>query len=169
MSRPTGSVPSRNCDVPPLAHAGGVNVNSRYCSFGGWGLTISAKSARSTSSTTSARPINAPRLCAYDRQNSARRPGGAPVPTAGVASSGMTYPRIDHAVEHVDDEIDADDDRRDQQNAALDNRIIARLDAVDQPIADARPGENRFGEDRARQQQTDLEADDGDDRDQRIA
>src|SRR6266542_5748214 len=147
MSRPTGSVPSRNCDVPPSSHAGGVNVNSRYCSFGGCGLTISANSARSTSSTTSARPINAPRLCAYERQNSPRRPCGAPVLTVGVASSGMPYPWVDHAVEHVDDEIDGDDDRRNQQNAALHNRIIARLDAVDQPVTDAQPGENRFRQD----------------------
>src|SRR5690349_22223335 len=111
MSRPTGSLPSKNRDVPPWSHTGGVNVKSRYCSFGGCGLTTSAKIASNTSSTTSANPITAPRLCAYERQNSAKRPGGAPVPIAGVASSAMPDSRIDHAVERVDDQVDGDHDR----------------------------------------------------------
>src|SRR5438552_1101819 len=119
MSRPTGSVPSRNRVVPPASQAGGVNVNSRYCSFGGCGLTTSAKTASSTSNTTSARPITAPRLCVDDPQNSAKRPGGAPVATAGLASSAMTNARIDDAVERVDDQIDRDHDRCDQQNPTL--------------------------------------------------
>ena len=62
-----------------------------------------------------------------------------------------------------------DDDRRDQQDAALHDRIVARLHAVDQPVADARPRKDRLGEDGAGQQQSDLQPDDGDDRDQRIA
>ncbi len=34
MSRPTSSVPSRNCPVPPSSHTGGVSRKSRNCSLG---------------------------------------------------------------------------------------------------------------------------------------
>jgi hypothetical protein len=81
----------------------------------------------------------------------------------------MPDPRVDDAVQHVDDQVDRDDDRCDQQDPALHDRIIARLHTVDQPVAHARPREDRFGEDRPRQQQSDLQPDDRDHRDQRVA
>src|SRR5947209_20427664 len=114
MSRPTGSVPSRNRDEPPASQAGGAKVNSRYCSFGGCGLTTFANMASNVSIATSANPINAPRLCAYERQNYSKRPGGAPVAIEGLASSAMPDARIDDAVERVDDEVDGDHDRSNQ-------------------------------------------------------
>src|SRR5205814_1375649 len=114
MSRPTGSVPRRNRDEPPASQAGGVNVNSRYCSLGGCGLTTFAKMASNVSIATSASPINAPRLCAYERQNSSKRPGGAPVAIEWLASSAMPDARVDDAVERIDDEVDSDHNRRNQ-------------------------------------------------------
>ena len=73
------------------------------------------------------------------------------------------------AVEQVDDEVDDDDDRRDQQDAALQRRIVAPADRLDQPFADAGPGEDRLGEHGARHQRADLQADDRDDGDERVA
>src|SRR6185312_3197216 len=88
--------------------------------------------------------------------------GSAPVPSLATVASAMADPRIDDAIEEVDDEVDADHQCGDEQDAALHYRVVARLHAVYQPVADARPRENRLGEDRARQQQPDLQPDHGD-------
>ena len=57
----------------------------------------------------------------------------------------------------------------DQHDAALQGRIVAAADRLDQPLADARPGEDRLGQNGTGEQVADLQADDGDHRDQRIA
>jgi hypothetical protein len=62
MSRPTGSVPSRNLALPPACQNGGASVASRNCWIGECGATTSAKMATSSISTTTARPITAPRF-----------------------------------------------------------------------------------------------------------
>ncbi len=49
---------------------------------------------------------------------------------AGV-SAGMSNARVDHTVEHVNDEVHQNDDAGDQQNASLNCRIIASSDGVD--------------------------------------
>ena len=49
------------------------------------------------------------------------------------------------------------------------DRIVAAADRLDQPLADAGPGEDRLGQDRAGEQHADLQADHRDDRDQRVA
>ena len=67
------------------------------------------------------------------------------------------------------EEIDEDDDAGDQQDAALESGIVAPADRLDQPFADTRPGEDRLGEDGAGQQRADLQADHGDDGDERVA
>src|SRR6266542_3744090 len=188
MSRPTGSVPRMKSPLPPACQTGGVSVNSRYCSYGGCGATTPAKIASRTSATVRARPSNAPRLCAYARQNSrqgpsirsgaasrataakasliAPSPNPLPLPvgeivgpdSSGRSSSGrvrmnshlrMANAWVHDAVEQIDDEIHADHDGGDQEDAALDHRIVARLHAVNEPVAHAGPGENRFGQDRA--------------------
>src|ERR1700682_5344332 len=170
MSRPTGSVPSMKSAVPPSFHAGGASVKSRYCSFGGCGDTTSAKTASRMSTITSASPIRAPRLCEYACQNS--RHALAPCVGAlrsAIAASCMPDSRVDDAIEQIDDQIDADHDRRHQQDASLHARIVARLNAVDQPVADARPGKDGLGQDRAGQQQANLQPDHRDHRNECVA
>src|SRR6202521_2944797 len=160
MSRPTGSVPSMKFAAPPSCHAGGVKVNSRYCSFGGCGDTTSAKTASRMSAITSASPISAPRLCEYVCQNSRQAvASGADAMRSAMTASCMADSRVDDAVEQIDDQIDADNDRRHQQYASLHDRIVARLNAVDQPVAHARPGKDGLGQNRAGQQQPDLQPD----------
>src|SRR6185503_16743242 len=149
MSRPTGSVPRRKRQLPAASHAGGVSVNSRYCSLGGCGEMTSAPSASASSTPTRVRPMIAPRFWANARQNSRHRDGGA-VSVAAIAAivgaaSAMANPRVDDAVQHVDDQVHRNDDRRDEQNAALHHRIVARLDAMNEPVANARPGKDRLG------------------------
>src|ERR1700758_1346303 len=129
MSRPTGSVPRTNIALPPSSQIGGVSVNWRNCSFGGCGETTSAKSARSSSATMSASPAIAPRLCAYERQNSRSVPGAGAAngsSSGDAIASSMADARIHHAVEQIDDEIHADNDRRDEQDPSLHDGIVAR-------------------------------------------
>src|SRR4051794_12634574 len=159
MSRPTGSVPSGNVAIPPSCQAGGTSTKSRNCSFGGWGDTTPASTASTISAVTTASPSKAPRLCEYDDQNSRHCVGstaGGRLSIAG-ATSAMSDARIDDAIQGVDDQVDGDDDRRDQQDAALHDGIVARLHAMDQPVADTRPREDGLGQDRAGQQQPDLQ------------
>src|SRR5207244_12849669 len=121
----TGSVPSKNAQLPPSCHTGGARVKSRYCSLGGCGEMTSAKIARNKSSTIRASPINAPRLCEYACQNSASDPGASAglgvtaIAASFTTTSCMANAGIDHAIQEIDDEIHRDHDRRDQQYPAL--------------------------------------------------
>jgi hypothetical protein len=81
----------------------------------------------------------------------------------------MADPRIDQAIEKIDDEVHQNDNTGDEHDAALQGGIIAPPNGFNQPFADARPGENRFGENRARKQRAYLQTYDGDNRNQRVA
>ena len=50
--------------------------------------------------------------------------------SSGAASAAMPDPRIDDAIDEVDDEVHADDDGRDQHHPALQRRIIAPADRI---------------------------------------
>src|SRR5271167_4288467 len=97
-----------------------------------------------------ARPKTAPRFSRKAAQNDASGEGWARTAAASspigalsaAASAAMTDPRIDHAVDEIDQQIDADDDGRDQHHPALERRIVAPADRIDEPVADARPGED---------------------------
>ncbi|MCY1546923.1 hypothetical protein D9M68_829480 [compost metagenome] len=74
-SRPSSSVPSRNCAWPPSSHTGGVSRKSRNCSLGSWGATQGAKRAQKMIRIMKARPPTAPLLWAKAFQNSLRGEG----------------------------------------------------------------------------------------------
>nr|GEV65417.1 hypothetical protein [Tanacetum cinerariifolium] len=57
----------------------------------------------------------------------------------------------------------------DECDAVLHDRVVAGADGFDQPLADARPGEDRLGQNRTGQQCADLQAEHGQNRDQRVA
>ena len=63
----------------------------------------------------------------------------------------------------------ADVGHRDQQDAPLHERIVAESDRLNQQSADARPGEDRLGDDGAGQHRAELQADERDDRNQAVA
>jgi hypothetical protein len=71
----------------------------------------------------------------------------------------VANPRIDDPIDEIDDQVDADDDGRDQQDAPLQRWIIAPADRIDEPIADARPGEDGLRQHRAGHQAGNREAD----------
>src|SRR5882724_5392427 len=135
----------------------------------------SARIASSTMMSTTARPISAPRFSMNASQNARSSRGGAPAVPATAASAGscasatMADARIDDAVKHVDDQVDENDERGDQHHAALQGRIVASRDALDQPFSDAGPGEDGLGEHRARDERAYRKADHGHDRNHRVA
>src|SRR5262245_39655842 len=169
MSRPSGSVPSRKRGSPPSTQAGGSLAKPRNCSIGECGASSGANSATRQMMTTMTRPITAPRFSRKDRQNSSRGPGAARRGGLRATSAGMADPRVDDAVEHVDQQIEEDDNAGNQQDAALKCGIVAPADRFDEPVADARPGKDRLGEHRTGHEGGDLQPDRGDDRDEGVA
>jgi hypothetical protein len=68
----------------------------------------------------------------------------------------MPDPGVHQPVEQVDDQVHDHHDQRDQEQPALHGRIVAAEDGIDHPLADARPGEDGLGQDRACHQHADL-------------
>src|SRR6266404_931805 len=81
-------------------------------------------------------------------------------------ASAIADGRIDDRVEHVDDQIDQHEFEREQQDESLNNRIVAHVDRVDEKPAHSRPIEDDFDDDRAAEQETELQPHHGDHRDQ---
>src|SRR5271155_2405310 len=173
MSWPSPSVPSGNRQVPPGFQTGGARTASRNCSIGECGAMKSAPSATSMTTPTTVRPNTAPRFSRNVAQNPASGVGWARMRTlssagrASATSAAMAYPRVDRAVEQIDDQVHRDDGGRNQQHAALERGIVPPADRLDQPFADARPGKYRLGEHRAGHQSGNGEPDHGHDRQQR--
>src|SRR6202044_1023793 len=157
-SSPSG--PSTHSQEPPASHTGGARTASRNCSIGEWGATTLAVSARRTMIAKMAGPMTAPRFSRHAAQNEASGEGCARTPAASspiglvsaATSAAMADPGIDDAVDEIYDQIDEDDDGGDEQNAALQRRIIASADGIDEPMADPWPGEDRLRQDSARHQ-----------------
>src|SRR2546423_8019358 len=89
--------------------------------------------------------------------------GGDIDSTIGRASVAMSVPDpwIEKHVTQIDGEIDQNVGRGEDQDDALNDRIIAPQDRVDGETADSRDCENRFRDDRAADEQRDADADDG--------
>src|SRR5580704_6646043 len=154
VSWPSPSVPSTKRQEPPASHTGGARTASRNWSIGEWGATTLAVSARRTMIAKTARPMTAPRFSRNATQNDASGEGCARTAAASSpiglvsarTSAAMANPGIDEAIDEIDDQIDQDDDSGDEEHAALQRRIIAPADGIDEPMADAWPGEDRLGE-----------------------
>ena len=148
MSRPSPSVPSGKRHDAARSQTGGARTarGTARSANAARRLRRTAPRARSSASTT--RPIIAPR---FSRNAAAKAASGEaargrprlPRGRTSATSAGMADPRIDRAIDEVDEQIDEDDHRRDQHQAALQRRIVAPADRLDQPVADARPGEDR--------------------------
>ena len=83
---------------------------------------------------------------------------------AGRARHSIADPRVEQRVGDIDEKVDQHVDEREQQDHRLDGRIIARQHGIDGEPAEARNGEDAFGDDHAADQQRDAEPDHGDDR-----
>lgn len=51
----------------------------------------------------------------------------------------MTNTRVHHAVQQIDQQVDENNHRRDQQYTALHNRIVTALQRINQPASKTRP------------------------------
>src|SRR5580704_6859053 len=166
-SWPSPSVPSGKRHEPSACQTGGARTASRNCSIGEWGATTFAIKAKKTMTPNTARPNTAPLFSRNAAQNDASGEGCArtaaassPIVVARAAkSAGMTDPGINHAIDEIDDQVDENDHGGDEQNAALQRRIVAAADGIDEPMADPRPGEDRLGEHGAGHQARNREAD----------
>src|SRR5262249_4175014 len=84
--------------------------------------------------------------------------------TAPIRSMSVeTNARIQKPVHDVGDEVHRDVGDRDEENAALHERIVAERDRLDQQPTDARPREDGLGDDGARQHGAELQPEHGDD------
>src|SRR6266545_1963595 len=156
MSRPSSSVPSM------WATPGGSSLPSRLTRYGSSGASQGANSALSTSRPMTMRPATAERL------RRSWRHARCAFLVAGRASSAIADAWVDRAVQQIDGEVDQRDDHGREQHDALHERIVALVDRLDEQPADAWPGEDGLGDDRAAEQRADLEANHRHHRDQSI-
>src|SRR5690348_4795602 len=100
------------------------------------------------------------------RRNSRRAfMAGAP----SLQASLQTHPRIGERVNQVRQQIDEHVGNGDEQNAALEQRIVAGFDGLHGEASDARPGKNCFGDDGAGEQRPELQSENGENGNQRVA
>src|SRR5258706_3445421 len=185
MSRPWSSVPSQyifpvDSDCSPGASLESI-TSSCARSYGFWGEMSGAASARKTIATRRPRPIVASRLAANSAAK--RRQGDSARATAGTdagsaaatrmgsvrrGGSAEAHARIEHRVDDVDHEVDGDEDRDRHEEVGDDDGSVELVDGIDQQLAAAGPGEDRFGDDREGDHGAQLQPDHRDDRDQDV-
>src|SRR5438105_7749669 len=179
-SRPKPSVPSTWPSVP-----GGSSESRRLC------LNGSIAMARGTAyDTRSSRPNSArapmPTRSRLKRHHArrygpagftslgSRRRSATTADSSGVrgATSGrriaLSDAGIEEAIADIHEQVRDDVRDRGEQDDALHHGIVLRVDRIDGQLADALAGEDGLDDDAAREQASGLEADDRDDRDERI-
>ncbi len=75
---------------------------------------------------------------------------------------------IELAVDQIDDEIDQHEQKHHENQIGDHHRAVEHGDRIDDELAHAGPVEHRLGHDREGERRTELEAEDGDDRDRDI-
>src|SRR5215470_3947140 len=123
-SRPNSSVPSQWPGVKGRASRRVVSMASGSC-----GASAGATTAAIATRTTRQSPSSAPPLLPNAR-----------------ATSLIADPRVEDRVEEIHDEIHQHERRGDQQHAALDQRVVTRLDRSHHHRSEAGPGKYRLGE-----------------------
>src|ERR1051325_2587484 len=86
----------------------------------------------------------------------------ATMPTRSPGLIRIADPRVDDTVEEIRKEVHDDIGQCNHQHAALHERVITGLNLLYGQAADSRPAENRLGDNRAREQTSELKTDDGD-------
>src|SRR3954453_13357842 len=127
----------------------------------------------STNSVATTRPATAigrrrRRVSMRRRERTRGAMGTSTALMSGLASRDADA-RVEHRVQEVDAEVDDDvRDRRDEDDP-LDDRVVAREDRVERELPEARQHEDLLGDDRARDQEAELQAEDRHDRQQAVA
>src|SRR5204862_536837 len=132
--------------------------------------TVSAGSAVGMMCCARMRGVAAPRALAActnsnSRADGSNRDSDGPRSAATMATRTMAAPtllianpRIDQAVQKIGDQVHGDVRHSDEQDASLHERIVAKADRLNQQAADARPREDRLGDDRASEHRAELQS-----------
>src|SRR5581483_461079 len=164
MSRPISSVPSRCPPVPGTAAMWAKSLRVGLFS----GRTAANAAPNATRAIHAAGAQN-------DSPSARRRPAvgreasGAGAPDAGatVARSGMAHPRVEHAVEDVDEEVGQHVGDGDHEHEPLHDDVLAAADGVDQPRPHARQCEQVLHDHGAADQRAGVDAEHGEERERR--
>src|SRR5262245_34715214 len=172
-SRPSTSVPSRYLALPPSCHAGGESLSGSDCSVGEWGAMSGARSATSTSTTMIKNETHGRRARALSGRDSVEASGAAPklAPIGSLtrAISGEPDPRVEVGIEDVQAQVDAEHDDGLQQEHRLEQRVVAEDDRLVGKPPDARPREHGLRDDRAGDEQREVDPEQRGHRNQRVA
>src|SRR5215470_275177 len=171
MSRPISSVPSRW-----LCHPGGIAVPCHASSIaaGSYGAIHFASSAARTKMSSTPAPASAKRCrenffharLRRDTVSSSGRTSGwtTSLTTAMCVLLVVLHARIEPAVRKIREQVEKDDEDRDDDEVAHQEREVLLEESGDEQAAHPRPREDRLGHDRASDQERDRQRDDGDHR-----
>src|SRR5204863_7579694 len=157
-----GSVPSQ-CSAlgRPSVYAASVAIGSWVCSHGASTAVSSIMSMMT--------PPAAPRgLRRMKRPSVVPHPGRAGAPTRTTSTGALTrlaaiaHARVEHAVEHVDEEVRQDHHDGDEHDEVLDDRVIAPEDGLHEEARDTGQVEDRLGHHETADEKRELDADDRD-------
>src|SRR6266568_7333373 len=76
---------------------------------------------------------------------------------------------VDKAIQHIDDQVDQNEQGRKGEHDALHDRVVAREQGIDEELTHAWPAEDSFGEHRSAKQGPELMTDDSNDRQESVA
>ena len=112
--------------------------------------------------------------CRRNRRNAARVSDSCLTATTWgaatiAASPAKTDPRVSPCVEEVDEDVGHQDGRPDDQDDAHHECRVTVASGANRKLAHPGPGEDLLGDHRARDELGQQQADDGDDRDERVA
>src|SRR5689334_23673022 len=85
------------------------------------------------------------------------------------ALSSVTDPWVEHAVQHVRQQVAGDDKQSGEKRHAHDCRVVVLQGALEGELADARPPKDDLDHEAAAHQAWQLEADERDEGDERVA
>src|SRR4051812_28601351 len=132
MSRPCASVPNHQIQLGgSSAFSRLASITGSVCASQGANRPTKIASANNAppmmrlapSFIAAAPPRPAVRSIAHERDRAGRR-------------SCVSYPGIDHAIEHVDQHVDGEKEQHHDENGALDGWNVALQDTVDEQRAD---------------------------------
>src|SRR5690242_3023134 len=135
-SRPTLSVPSQ------CARPGRASALPRSWATGSYGASTGAATATTIATIRTAAPNGARRARAARRTASQRRSRTPGSSRATSADSANPDSGIDPAIEEIDGQIGDDEAERDEENDALDERVVACKHGVDDETTHARERED---------------------------
>src|SRR5579884_1715923 len=146
---------------------GGLRLARMSPLIGSYGARIGPILAIATSRLTAPSPTQRD-AGQCRRRRATRMPSAAK--SGGADSSGDAWlaivlsanPGIDEGIRDVGQEVDHDEEERENQRCALDGRVVTGVDGVDKEVTYTRQGKNCLDHDRAAEEETEIDANDGD-------